>query len=185
MNTVKLTASQLRRRLAVMAVVMVIVPAVMVPVSILALRGFLNEKLAQPAENKLQLLEAPHFKQQGIRTVEQYDAYWKAAFGRRPTLQDHAAFYTPLLLLGALLAGAWFFKRWALLCGLAFAGFRILWHAALAFLAGSRAGLPVVGMVLIVLYGYLFCLLLQMLDAIQPFAFRRNKFIRPPDQPAG
>ncbi len=27
------------------------------------------------------------------------------------------------------------------------------------FLAGSRAGLPVVSMVLIVLYGYLFCLL--------------------------
>ncbi len=180
-----MTPRQLRRRLLVMAILMVIVPAVMVPVSILGLRGLLNEKLAQPAEKKLEQMESPFFQRQGIRTVEQYDDYWKAAFGRRPTLQDHAAFYTPLLLLGVLLAGAWFFKRWALLCGLAFAGFRILWHAALAFLAGSRAGLPVAGMVLIVLYGYLFCLLLQMLDAIQPFAFRRNKFIRPPDQPAG
>ncbi len=185
MHTVKLTAGQLRRRLAVMAILMVIVPAVMVPVSILGLRGLLNDKLAQPAEKKLQQMEAPHFQRQGIRTVEQYDDYWKAAFGRRPTLQDHAAFYTPLLLLGILLAGAWFFKRWALLGGMAFAGFRILWHAALAFLAGSRAGLPVVSMVLIVLYGYLFCLLLQMLEAIYPLPFRRKRFCPLPEQPAG
>ncbi len=84
MHTVKLTAGQLRRRLAVMAILMVIVPAVMVPVSILGLRGLLNDKLAQPAEKKLQQMEAPHFQRQGIRTVEQYDDYWKAAFGQRP-----------------------------------------------------------------------------------------------------
>lgn len=167
-----------------MAILMVIVPAVMVPVSILGLRSLLNDKLAQPAVTKLQLMETPYFQHQGIRTVEQYDNYWKAAFGQRPALRDHAAFYTPLLLLAVLMAGAWFYKRWALLGGMAFAGFRILWHTALALLTGSRTGLPVASIIVIVLYGYLFCLLLQMLDAIYPLPFRRKQFCPLPEQPA-
>ncbi len=176
-----MTARQLRLRLMVMAGLMVVLPAILAPVSSLALDSMLQAKLAQPEEEKLQQMEQVYFKDKGICTVEQYDAYWIAGFGRRPTPRDQALFYTPLLMLGALLAGAWFFKRWALLGGIAFAGARIVIHTAYFILVSPSAAPPVMYILLLVLHGYLMCLLLQMLDAVFPIPRHKFKFFKHPE----
>jgi len=181
MDAHKMTARQLRIRLMVMAGLMVVLPAILAPVSILALDSMLQAKLAQPEEEKLQQMEQTCFKDKGICTVEQYDAYWTAGFGRRPAPRDRALFYTPLLMLGVLLAGAWFFKRWALLGGIAFAGARIAIDTAYFILASPSAAPPVMYILLLVFNGYLMCLLLQMLDAVFPIPRHKFKFFKHPE----
>lgn len=142
---------------------LVIFPAIMYPIAFLWVRGHVQNKLDLPVEKKQEIMKSDIYREEGISTVEQFDAHYKLLFPSSVPWQEYVSFYLPLLILAILLIGAMLFRRLGIVGGIAYAGANIIIDVAHLAIEQPFYGVAYQYIVAIIAYGCLIWLLLAVL----------------------